>query len=90
MDRIDLIKLIRDKVASDRRWAIRALAVAYRENLIPIIDRQLLHGIHEFRLKSGFITDKQLAVVQEKLPKYAAKLEPFIDHHKLGKILNES
>lgn len=81
---------IRNKVASDNRWALRGLLAIYKfqteveksmqdtveSNGVGFngVDSKILSSIAEFYLKNNVITNKQLNVVKKLMPKYANQL----------------
>jgi hypothetical protein len=73
---LSIIGFIKNKLGTDRKWALRALEVIYNEQTdqekgeqqtrnqngvgFSALDSKILSGIYEFYYKNGFVTDKQL------------------------------
>lgn len=85
------IELLREKLSKDSQWAIKGLMAVYakqtadeqsslqtsRSNGIGFsgFDAELLSSFAQ-RIKAGkSLTDKQMAIVFKRMPRYAAQLE---------------
>ena len=84
------VSFIRNKVASDNRWALRGLLAIYKfqteaeKSIQDTVenngvgfngaDSKILSSIAEFYLNNNVITNKQLDIVKKRIPKYANQL----------------
>lgn len=84
------IKEIKEKVATDDRWAIRAMLAIYKRQTATEkamqetrdrngvgfngVDGQIMSSIAEFYLKHNFVSRKQMVIIKKKMGKYAGQL----------------
>lgn len=103
-DRKQVVELFRDKLGTDKAWALHGLIVLFNKQTddeqklehtrhvngcgFNHVDAKKLTSMAKWYLQKGFLTQKQLNVVFHRLPKYAAQL---VEHGiSIGKIRHEA
>jgi hypothetical protein len=95
----DLLQALRQKLASDGRWAQRALLaifknqtadeqdgaqVKYHNNMgFRVMDAEILTSFAESLAHYGRLTEKQMRIVHKLMPIYARQLIRFCDEERL-------
>lgn len=100
------IEFIRNKISSDRAWALKALTRIYEaqteeektsastieSNGIGFngLDSSFLTSVTEFYLRTGFVSDSQLSFIFKKIGKYASQIYRISDEGKLESIMQKA